>query len=300
MSSLMHPVRSGARAAGPVTKAQPAGTPVRRRRPDLPLWIGVVWIACLALVALLADVLPIAGYDEVVGSPMQSPHLTGELLGTDAIGRSVLSRILYGARASMAVGLTAAVVGLVVGGFLGLLAGYFRGLIEAAIDTLAEVVQAFPPLLFLIALAAALRPSLTSLTLSLAILIIPSFARMTKGSVVAQSSREFVLAARAMGASHWRIMFREILPNALMSIVAFSVVVMALLIVIEGSLSFLGFGMPMPYPSWGGMVAEGEDRIASRPSLVFVPVFFLFMTVYSLNTVGDHLRRRFDVEQSQL
>jgi peptide/nickel transport system permease protein len=264
------------------------------------VWIAAVWITGLVLVALLADLLPIAGYDEVVGAPMQAPRLTGELLGTDAIGRSVLSRILYGARASMSVGLAAAAVGLLVGGFLGLLAGYFRGPIEAAIDTLAEVVQAFPPLLFLIALAAALRPSLPSLTLSMALLIIPSFARMTKGCVVARSSREYVLAARAMGASHWRIMFREILPNALMSIVAFSVVVMALLIVIEGSLSFLGFGMPMPYPSWGGMVAESDDRIATHPSLVFVPVFFLFMTVYSLNAMGDHLRGRFDVEQSQL
>ncbi len=294
MSSVTHPGRSDAQRARPA----PTGRP--RRRWNLPLWTGVVWIAGLVLVALLADGLPIAGYDEVVGAPMQSPRLTGELLGTDAIGRSVLSRIVYGARASMAVGLTAAAVGLVIGGFLGLLAGYFRGPIEAAIDTLAEVVQAFPPLLFLIALAAALRPSLTSLTLSLAVMIIPSFARMTKGSVVAQGSREFVLAARAMGASHWRIMFREILPNALMSIVAFSVVVMALLIVIEGSLSFLGFGMPMPYPSWGGMVAESDDRIATHPSLVFIPVFFLFMTVYALNAVGDHLRRRFDVEQSQL
>jgi peptide/nickel transport system permease protein len=291
MSTLMSPARSG---------IPPADAPARRRRANLPVWIAAVWIAGLVLVALLADLLPITGYDEVVGPPMQGPQLTGEVLGTDAIGRSVLSRILYGARASMGVGLAAAFVGLLVGGFLGLLAGYFRGPIEAAIDTLAEVVQAFPPLLFLIALAAALRPSLPSLTLSMALLIIPSFARMTKGSVVARSSREYVLAARAMGASHWRIMFREILPNALMSIVAFSVVVMALLIVIEGSLSFLGFGMPMPYPSWGGMVAESDDRIATHPSLVFVPVFFLFMTVYSLNTVGDHLRGRFDVEQSQL
>jgi peptide/nickel transport system permease protein len=300
MSSVMHPVQSGGRPGEPTTTASPAVARIPRRLASLPLWIGAAWIACLALVALLADVLPIAGYDEVVGPPMQGPQLTGELLGTDAIGRSVLSRILYGARASMAVGLTAAVVGLAVGGFLGLLAGYFRGPIEAAIDTLAEVVQAFPPLLFLIALAAAVRPSIPSLTLSLAVLIIPSFARMTKGSVVAQSSREFVLAARAMGASHWRIMFREILPNALMSIVSFSVVVMALLIVIEGSLSFLGFGMPMPYPSWGGMVAESDDRIATHPSLVFVPVFFLFVTVYALNAVGDHLRGRFDVAQSQL
>jgi peptide/nickel transport system permease protein len=291
MSTLMSPARSG---------VPPAAAPAQRRRANVPVWIAAVWIGGLVLGALLADVLPIAGYDEVVGAPMQGPRLTGEVLGTDAIGRSVLSRILYGARASMGVGLAAAGVALLVGGFLGLLAGYFRGPIEAAVDTLAEVVQAFPPLLFLIALAAALRPSLPSLTLSMALLIIPSFARMTKGSVVARSSREYVLAARAMGASHWRIMFREVLPNALMSIVAFSVVVMALLIVIEGSLSFLGFGMPMPYPSWGGMVAESDDRIATHPSLVFVPVFFLFMTVYSLNTVGDHLRGRFDVERSQL
>lgn len=283
---------------------KPAVGRAPRRRPhaaDIPFWVGVAWLALLLLVTAFVDLLPVAAYDELVGPPRQDPQLSAEFLGTDQIGRSVLSRVLYGARSSMTVGLVAAVIGVSVGGLLGLLAGYFRGAIEAVVDTLAEVVLAFPPILFLIALAAAMRPSLATLTVSLALLLTPSFARMTKGSVVAQANREFVLAAKAMGASHRRVMFREILPNTLMSMLAFSVVVMALLIVIEGSLSFLGYGMPMPYPSWGGMVAESKDLLATNPSLVFIPVFFLFMTVYSLNTVGDHLRRRFDVAgQAQL
>jgi peptide/nickel transport system permease protein len=266
----------------------------RRRAADIPFWIGITWLALLLLVTAFVDLLPVAGYDETVGPPRQSPQLSAEFLGTDEIGRSVVSRVLYGARSSMTVGLVAAAIGVTVGGLLGLFAGYFRGVIEAVVDTLAEVVLAFPPILFLIALAAALRPSLATLTVSLALLLTPSFARMIKGSVVAQSNREFVLAAKAMGASHLRVLFREILPNTLMSMLAFSVVVMALLIVIEGSLSFLGYGVPMPYPSWGGMVAESKDLLATNPSLVFIPVSFLFMTVYSLNTVGDHLRKRFD------
>lgn len=271
----------------------------RRRGSTVLLWVTAGWLAVLALVAVGVDLLPVAAYDQVVGRPLRGPGLGPEFLGTDAIGRSMLSRCLYGARASMTVGLVAAAIGVVAGGLLGLLAGYFRGWVEAVIDTLAEVVQAFPALLFLIALAAVLRPSLTSLVLSLAFLMAPSFARMTKGSVIAYANREFVTAAKALGAGHLRVLFREILPNTLASVIAFSVVVMALLIVIEGSLSFLGYGMPMPYPSWGGMAAAGKDQLATHPGLVFVPLFFLFMTVYSLNVVGDQLRRRFHLGQSQ-
>lgn len=269
------------------------------RAADIPFWIGTVWLSLLLLVTVFVDLLPVAPYDAMVGPPRQGPQMSAEFLGTDQIGRSVLSRALHGARSSMVVGLVAAAIGVSVGGLLGLLAGYFRGAVEAIVDILAEIVLAFPPILFLIALAAAVRPSLTTLTVSLALLLTPSFARMTKGSVIAQADREFVVAAKAMGASHRRVLFREILPNTLMSMLAFSVIVMALLIVIEGSLSFLGYGMPMPYPSWGSMVAESKDLLATNPSLVLIPVFFLFMTVYSLNIVGDHLRRRFDADAQE-
>lgn len=277
-----------------------------RRRPrtrsarDVWLLLAAAWLILLGLAAILVPFLPLPSYDAIVGAPYRPFFSPDAPLGTDSIGRSILSRALYGARASFTIGFVAAGIGLVLGGLLGLVAGHFRGLAEAAVDIMAEVVQAFPPMLFLVALAAAIRPSLATLTISMAILMIPAFARMTKSAVVAQSAREFVTAARAMGAGHLRIMFREVLPNTVMSLVSFTIVVMALLIVIEGSVSFLGYGIPAPYPSWGGMVAEAQSQLREHPTVALVPIVLLFLTVFSLNSIGDWLRARFDVGQSQL
>lgn len=294
-------VAAARKTPGPRTpKTRPIVTGRRvSRGAQVSFWIGAGWLTVLVLLAAGADVLPIAPYDRMVGAPLQPPGLT-EPFGTDEIGRSVFSRVIYGARTSLVVGTVASVIGVVLGGLLGLVAGYFRGIIETLVDILAEVVQAFPALLFLVAMAAVVRPSLSTLTISLAVLMVPAFARMTKGAVLAQANREFVFAARALGAGHARVLFREILPNTVMSLVSFAIVVMALMIVIEGSVSYLGYGIPLPSPSWGGMAAESEARFATHPHLVLVPVLFLFATVYALNAVGDHLRRRFDVGQSQL
>lgn len=284
---------------GPDVKSAKAPT-WRKLWRNVGLLIGICWLFGLTLMALLVNVLPIPAYDQIVGTPLQGLFSDGAPLGTDQIGRSILSRVLYGAQTSLILGLVSSAIGVVMGGLLGLVAGYFRGVIEVIVDIIADVVLAFPPILFLVALAAAVRPSLTSLTISMAILMVPSFARMTKGAVIAQSEREFVHAARALGASHTRIIFREIFPNILMSLVSFTVIVMALVIVIEGSVSFLGYGIPVPFPSWGGMVAEAQNQLANHPSTVLIPIVFLFMTVFSLNAIGDWLRARFDPGQSQL
>lgn len=286
--------------------AETVDTDASRRHPrergavDIGIWFAAAWVVGLVLAAVIAPLLPIPSYDEIVGIPYEPLFSTDALLGTDSIGRSILSRALYGARASFTVGFVAAAIGVVIGGLLGLVAGHFRGFIEAVVDVLAEVVQAFPPMLFLVALAAAIRPSLTTLTVSMAVLMIPAFARMTKGAAVAQSAREFVTAARGMGAGHLRIMFREVLPNTVMSLVSFTIITVALLIVIEGSVSFLGYGIPAPHPSWGGMIAEAQSQLRQHPSASLVPIVLLFLTVFSLNSIGDWLRDRFDVGQSQL
>ncbi|UUT34694.1 ABC transporter permease [Microbacterium elymi] len=290
----------------PVASTQTLVTRSLRKRPrvrsarDVAIWFAVAWLVVLALAAVSAPLLPIPRYDEIVGIPYEPLFSSDGILGTDSIGRSILSRALYGARASFTVGFVAAAIGVVVGGLLGLVAGHFRGFVEAVVDVLAEVVQAFPPMLFLVALAAAIRPTLMTLTVSMAVLMIPAFARMTKGAVVAQSTREFVTAARGMGAGHLRIMFREVLPNTVMSLVSFTIISVALLIVIEGSVSFLGYGIPAPSPSWGGMIAEAQSQLRQHPSAALVPIVLLFLTVFSLNSVGDWLRDRFDVGQSQL
>lgn len=275
-------------------------SPWRKRWRDFGLLIGSIWLVGLTLTAILVNVLPVPPYDQIVGTPLQGLFSEGAVLGTDQIGRSILSRVLYGAQTSLILGVVSSAIGVFLGGLLGLIAGYFRGVIEVIVDIIADVVLAFPPILFLVALAAAVRPSLTSLTISMAILMLPSFARMTKGAVIAQSEREFVHAASALGASHARIIFREIFPNILMSLVSFTIIVMALVIVIEGSVSFLGYGIPAPFPSWGGMVAESQSQLANHPSTVLIPIVFLFMTVFSLNAIGDWLRGRFDPGQSQL
>lgn len=262
--------------------------------------LAVMWLILLAVLAATAGWLPIPAYDAVVGAPFQRMLSPDALLGTDAIGRSIFSRAIFGARASLTFGLIAASIALVFGGLLGLIAGYFRGIMETIVDLCSEVVQAFPAMLFLVAIAAAIRPSLTTLTVSGAVLMVPAFARMMKGAVLAQTGREFVSAARAQGAGPVRIMFREILPNTLMSIASFGIMMMATLIVVEGSVSFLGYGIPAPQPSWGGMVAESQSQLASQPAVVMIPIVFLFLTVFALNAVSDWLRSRFDVGQNQI
>lgn len=262
--------------------------------------LAVTWLALLALLAATVEFLPIPAYDAIVGGPFLPPGSPEALLGTDAIGRSIFARAIFGARASLTFGFIAAVIALLLGGLLGLLAGYYRGFIETIVDVGSEVVQAFPAMLFLVALAAAIRPSLTTLTVSMALLMVPAFARMMKGAALAQTGREFISAARAQGAGPLRIMFREILPNTLMSIASFGIMVMATLIVIEGSVSFLGYGIPAPQPSWGGMVAESQSQLATQPFAVMIPIVFLFFTVFALNALSDWLRSHFDVGQNQL
>ncbi len=259
------------------------------------------WLGLMVLLALLGPLLPLPEVGETVGPPAQPPGLRWpEPLGTDSIGRSTLARVVGGARVSLLVGGAATLIGAVVGGLLGLLAAYLRGKLEAVVDTLTDSVLAFPPLLLLLALAAVMRPSITTLTVSLGLLTVPAFIRIMKANAIAAQSREYVLAARALGASNSRIIFRELLPNTAAAVLAFAVVQMAVLIVAEGSLSFLGLGVPAPTPSWGGMIAAGRDRLDAAPSLVFVPGLFFVLTVFSLNTLGEHLRRKFDTGEAKL
>ncbi len=265
------------------------------------LIIGGGWLALMVLLAALGPLLPLPGVGETVGSPAQPPGLHWpEPLGTDSIGRSTLARVIGGARVSLVVGGVATLIGAVVGGLLGLLAAYLRGAFEAVVDTLTDSILAFPPLLLLLALAAVMRPSITTLTVSLGLLTVPAFIRIMKANAIAATSREYVLAARALGASNARIIFRELLPNTAAAVLAFAVVQMAVLIVAEGSLSFLGLGVPAPTPSWGGMIAAGRDRLGTDPALVFVPGVFFVLTVFSLNTVGEHLRKKFDTGEAKL
>jgi peptide/nickel transport system permease protein len=267
--------------------------PRRRRRP-IGVALAAAWLTLVAVLALFAAVLPFADPNELGGPVAQRPGWRfDEPLGTDLLGRSILSRVVFGARVSLVVGLTATSLALLAGGMLGLLAGYFRAIVDAVFDVLTNAMLAFPPLIFLIAITAVVSPSRWSLIISLSVISLPLFARVARANTLNFVNREFVTAARAMGARHRRIMFREIVPNVVLPLLSFALTMAAVMIVAEGSLSFLGLGIRPPTPSWGVMISEARPKMRTDPHATMVPAIVFFLTVLSLNTVGDWARGKF-------
>ncbi len=268
-----------------------AVSPVRRgRKPGALLLDAVGWIALIVLAAALADVLPIGSPTDMDMLARRALPSSQHLLGTDQLGRDELARLIYGARISLTVGLLAPVIGVTAGGCLGMLAGYFRGRLETLTVAGVDVLLAFPPLVFALAVTAYLGQSVLNLTLVIGVLGIPAFTRVARAVTLSLSEREFVTAARALGATHTRILLRELLPNVALPLLAFFLLGVAVTIVVEGALSFLGLGVPPPAPSWGSMIGEGRESLDMAPWLAFLPAGFMFATVLAFNIVGDTLR----------
>lgn len=279
------------------TAAETSPVPGRRARRNLLFWSAVVWVSMVFLAALFADLLPLPGVGVEAGPPRLSPFKEfgdGLLLGTDAFGRSNLSRVIYGARVSMIVGIVAAGIGVVVGGGIGLLSGYLRGWTDRGSSFLVDTLLAFPPLVLLIAITAVLQPKVSTILAGLSILVIPTFIRLERAAAMSWSERPFVLAARSYGTKDFRIAIRHILPNSALTLITYVPTVISAMIVAEGSLSFLGLGIPSPTPSWGVMIADGRNVLRISPSVVFVPAAFVFLTVLSFNLIGENVRARFD------
>jgi peptide/nickel transport system permease protein len=268
-----------------------AVSPVHRGRRLGPLFVCAIgWIVLIGLAAILAGVLPLASPTDMDVLARRAPPSAQHLLGTDQLGRDELARLIYGARISLTVGLLAPVIGVTVGGCLGMLAGYFRGRLETLTVGGVDVLLAFPPLVFALAVTAYLGQSVLNLTLVIGVLGIPAFTRVARAVTLSLSEREFVTAARALGATHTRILLRELLPNVALPLLAFFLLGVAVTIVVEGALSFLGLGVPPPAPSWGSMIGEGRESLDLAPWLAFLPAGFMFATVLAFNIVGDTLR----------
>ncbi|MGO7548606.1 ABC transporter permease [Rhizobium leguminosarum] len=257
-------------------------------------WFAFVFLTVLIISSVFVEFIPgLVRASFPYGDFSQGPEwsLNG-LFGTDALGRSILSRVLYGARTTLAIVSVATLISLVIGMTLGMLAGFYRGPVERIVDLYANSMASLPPILVILALISVTGNSVFTMMLALGLLDIGTYARIAKGGVIAQNDRDYVLAARAMGASDIRLLLREILPNLVPALTAIVPPLMAGLIITEGSLSFLGYGIPAPAPSWGGMIASSTDLLSRFPLLIFGPIVAIVLTVYSLNTVGDCLARR--------
>ena len=265
--------------------------PARKgRRFGMLFWVAIGWLLFVFAVAVFANVLPLPSPTDMDMLERRAPFSAEHWLGTDGLGRDELSRLIHGARISLFVGVFAPVIGLVIGGALGMLAGYFRGRFESLVVGSMDVLLAFPPLILALAVTAYLGQSTFNLTLILGALSVPAFMRVARASTLTLARREFVIAAQALGATHARILLRELLPNVLLPLLAFFLLGVAVIIVVEGSLSFLGLGVPPPISSWGSMIGEGRESLDVAPRLAFLPAAAMFLTVLSFNLVGDTLR----------
>src|SRR5712671_3722218 len=278
-------------------QAQPAK---RGRRLGPLFWAAIGWVVLVFAVAIFADFLPLPSPTDMDMLERRAPFSAAHWLGTDGLGRDEFASLIHGARISLIVGLCAPVIGLTVGGALGMLSGYFRGRFETLVVGSMDVLLAFPPLILVLAIIAFLGQSIFNLTCILGVLGIPAFMRVARASTLTLARREFVIAAQALGATHTRILLRELLPNVLLPLLAFFLLGVAVTIVVEGALSFLGLGVPPPISSWGSMIGEGRESLDVAPRLAFLPAIAMFLTVLSFNLVGDSLRALTDPRQGAL
>ena len=271
-----------------------------RRRIARSRWTvaGLAVVVLLALVALGAPWLaPGDPYRGDLSAGLQPPS-SAYLLGTDAQGRDVLSRVLYGARLSLTVGLGSQAVSLAVGLALGLVAGYSGRWVDATVMRVADVTLAFPSLLLLIAIAAAVKPSLPVICLVIGLVGWAGMARLVRGQVLVVRALDYVQAARALGASDARLVTRHILPNVLAPVIVATTLGIGGAIMAEAALSFVGLGAQPPTPSWGAMVAEGRDLLRVAPWVSLFPGLAIGVAVLSLNLLGDGLRDALDVRRA--
>jgi peptide/nickel transport system permease protein len=295
--------------APPITGEPDDG--VTKRKLPFGTYPAVAWMIVLLVCVFFTPLLPLSDPNEsIAGLKEVAPfEVSGHPLGGDGNGRDLLARVVYGARISLLVAFAAVLLGLVMGGTLGLLSGYFRGKIGNALVSLFDILLAIPPLVLSLALVAVLKgdpaqgkglPTVVVLILALGIVSIPILARITRANTLAWGQRDFVTAARAQGAKDSRIIIREILPNVLPAMMSISLLGVAVAIIAEGGLAILGVSVEPPTATWGTIISTGRISLRDAPFIVFIPCGAIFLTVLSLNYLGDVIRTRFDVRESAL
>jgi len=261
-----------------------------------PFWLAICGLVLLAAIAapLVAPYNPVKVDSEALLDPPSRTHV----LGTDQLGRDILSRMIYGAQASLAAGLASVAAALVIGTAIGVVSGYLGHSVDNVAMRLMDTLLSFPALLLALSITVVLGAGLTAVIIAISIVYIPTFARLARGQVLSARELDFVLAARAIGVPDVRIMLRHILPNIAAPLIVQASLSIAFAILTEASLSFLGLGIKPPEPSWGSMVSEGRQYLREAPWVVFGPGGAILVTVMALNVLGDALRDALDVRLS--
>jgi dipeptide transport system permease protein len=272
----------------------------RRPRAGLRLWLAGGWIAALAAVAILAPWIapkdPLA-QDLFLGRMppfwMEGAE-PGYWLGTDSLGRDVLSRIMHGARVALVVAVCAAAATCLIGATLGLLAGFLRGWVDVLVSRLVDIWMAFPPVLFSILLIAVLGPGLWSIVIAIVVIDWTRFARVVRAEAMAQGAMDYVASARIAGRTRAGTMLHDILPNVLPTIVVLLTLEMGIAVIVEAILSFVNLSISTDDPTWGGMISEGRTSVYQAWWVLVFPLVTLFLTVLSFSQLGEGLKDRFD------
>jgi peptide/nickel transport system permease protein len=319
----------------------PADAPKFRKRGVITKWLAIIWLVVLTFTAIGANWVPWVNHDcnqfdnpatecstHLIGSPFKlekppawagfstakggvavpgSPTRIG-WFGTDANGRDIFSRSMFGARISLTIGASSIIFGLIIGGGLGLLAGYRGGKVDRVIDTVMNVILAFPALLLVVFIvgfftnssgaAQAENRSIQPIILALVILSIPPLEKLVRANTIVYAQREFVTAARSLGASNTRIVLKEILPNVVPAMLTFALTGMAILIVAEGALAYLGLSVNAPNPTWGNLIFDGQGKLENSWWISMMPAATMFVTILSINLLGDVVSEKFRVREA--
>jgi peptide/nickel transport system permease protein len=269
-------------------------TTIRAFNANKTSWLGLVVFVVVVLLAILAPwISPHDPVEQDVFSKLKPPFDT-YYLGTDYFGRDILSRLLYGARISLVIGIASTGIALVIGSAIGIIAGWYGGRLDIIVMQTMDMLLAFPSLILGLILVAMLGPSVTNIVIAIAITSIPSFARIARAPTIAIKEREFIDAGRSLGFSDARLMLRHVLPNIFPEILVMGSLWLASAIRTEASLAFVGLGVKPPIPTWGGMIREGFENILDSYWLVLAPSIAILVVVFALNILGDGLRDAID------
>ncbi len=301
-------------AAGDPGDADPGVSLAKTKRLGPIGWLAIIWLVLVALMAFVPQLFPVPGLTERFPEALRARDFgptAGHPLGFDTSGRDLLAKLVYGTRASMIVSVLAVSFGLLIGGTLGLIAGYFRGRVDTVITNAFNVGLAIPQLVLAITLAAVFASDANAgygqrvlvVTFAIGFASIPILGRITRANTLTWASREFVMAAKTVGAKTPRIIIREVLPNVAPAMFSIALLGIAIAIVVEGGLALIGVGIPadITSPSWGNLIATGRSQmLLGEAAQVMTASLMVFFTVLSLNYLGDVVRARFDVRDSAL